>query len=99
MDKPGAAHEPDVGCNRSALLHKLGHEGPDANDTQFLKHLQMFPGETCTRQFLARIRSTYGYEPTGDAHVQFRKYVRDALNYQCTTQREPLPSPRMVAVL
>lgn len=95
VHEPGP-HAPAAVCNRTDPRPPSAKLTAEQEEEERAKRLN--PGETCTRGFLARIRSTYRYSPTAKLHVAFRKDVQ-AQGWKCNALHEaPLASPRVVVL-
>jgi hypothetical protein len=61
--------------------------------------LRRNPGESCARDFVARMRSVYGYAPKTQTHRHFRQVLeaRRARGWTCNVRTDrPPPRPRML---
>ena len=94
VHEPGP-HAPAPPCNHTRQ-HAAARPTTGQDEGERAKRLN--PGETCTRGFLARIRSTYHYAPAAKEHAAFRRDVQ-AQGWKCNALHEvPLPIPRTLYV-
>lgn len=94
VHEPGP-HAPDPTCNHTRQ-HSTAQPTAEQGEEERAKRLN--PGETCTRGFLNRMRSTYRYAPAAKGHAAFRRDVQ-AQGWKCNALHEvPLAIPRTLHI-
>ena len=94
VHEPGP-HAPDPTCNHTRTRQQPSKAAPpSAEQEEEERAMRLNPGETCTRGFLARMRTTYHYAPSAKVHAAFRRDVQ-AQGWRCNALQEvPLAAPR-----
>ena len=93
VHEPGP-HAPEPTCNHTDTRRHATSTPLTAEQEEEERAQRLNPGETCTRGFLARMRSTYRYAPAAKGHAAFRRDVQ-AQGWKCNALHEvPLPAPR-----
>ena len=91
VHEPGP-HAPDPTCNHTRQTSTSTQPSAEQDEEERAQRLN--PGETCTRGFLARMRTTYHYAPSAKGHAAFRRDVQ-AQGWKCNALHEvPLAAPR-----
>lgn len=93
VHEPGP-HAPDPTCNHTRQPSTTTQATAEEAEAERAQRLN--PGETCTRGFLARMRTTYHYAPSAKGHAAFRRDVQ-AQGWKCNALHEvPLAAPRIL---
>ena len=91
VHEPGP-HAPETTCNHTRQTSTTTQPSAEQDEEERAQRLN--PGETCTRGFLARMRTTYHYAPSAKGHAAFRRDVQ-AQGWKCNALHEvPLAAPR-----